>query len=52
MRKEAKPTRNKNIRRAIKAGSSYRQIGKRYKVSGKRVFEIVNKTNKRKSKKK
>lgn len=42
-KKETKRKRNDNIRRAVRAGRSYRKVGKQHGVSGKRIFEIVNK---------
>ena len=47
-----KEERNKNIKRSIKAGSSYRDIGAKYGISGKRIFEIANAPHKKKPTKK
>jgi Mor family transcriptional regulator len=44
---EIKTKRNKQIRKAIKSGRSYREVGKKYSISGKRVFDIVNKQTKK-----
>lgn len=36
-----KTERNARVKSAKKSGKSYRDIGKQYDISGKRVFEIV-----------